>query len=84
MGRILPCRWIDRSRQAIRQRHVEHVVSWLSGRITGPPGRRKGDLKAAETWLVGDNTSIPPPPLLAVERESSSNTNTESFAGGKE
>src|SRR5258708_3998796 len=46
--------WINLSRQAIRQRHVEHVIGGLPRRITGSARVvKQSDVKAAESWLVG-------------------------------
>ncbi len=64
------CR-IDRSRQAVRQRHVEHVVGHLSGRIAGAAGIvEQGDVEAAQARLVGrQHVDSAAGVLLAVERE---------------
>ena len=63
--------WIGRSRQAVRQRHVKHVVSGLSGRITRAARVvEKRDLKAAETCLVGrQHVNSAAAIVLAVQRE---------------
>ena len=45
---------IDRSRQTVRQRHVKHVVSHLSGRIAGAAGIvEQGDIEAPQAWFIG-------------------------------
>ena len=47
---------IDLARQAVRQRHVEHVVGHLSGGIAGAAGVvKQDDIEAAQTGLVGRN-----------------------------
>ncbi len=76
---------IDGSRQAVRQRHVEHVVGHLPGGIAGAAGIvKEGDVETAQTGLVGrQHVELPPPASCSpLSGKSSSNTNTESFDGG--
>src|SRR2546427_558970 len=63
--------WIDRSGQAVRQRHVEHVVGHLPGRITRAAGIvEEGDVEAAQAGLVGrQHEEAAAGIVLTVERE---------------
>ena len=72
---------IDRARQAVGQRHAEHVVGRWPGRISGTAGVvKERDLEASETGLFVDNTSMPPPASCSPLAANRSYTNGFSLA----
>src|SRR5438132_712178 len=63
--------WLDRSREAYRQRDVDHVGGHLPGRITRGAGIvEEGDVEAGQAWLVGRQREESAAGIvLTVERE---------------
>ena len=76
---------IDGSGQAIRQRHVEHVVGDLSGGIAELPDVVvDGDLNPPRPGSLGARTSTPPPASCSpLSGKSSSKTNADNRRSGK-